>query len=122
MTESHDHARQTGPALEALYQFLLWLLPTVEKLPRGHKFVLGDRIQTTALDVLDALLAATYTRSRDRQLADANLGLERLRVLMRLSHDMRLIDSKRYDHAARSLDDIGRLVGGWVKAHRARAA
>jgi hypothetical protein len=83
---------------------------------------LADRIETTALDVLDALIAATYTRGRDRMLAEANLGIERLRFFMRLSSELRLIDNKRYEHAARSLDDIGRMVGGWVKAHRAHSA
>ena len=79
MSDSADNARRTGPALEAMYQFLLWLLPTLDKLPRKQKFLLGDRIETAALDVLDSLIAATYTRGRDRMLNDANLGLERLR-------------------------------------------
>ena len=49
-------ARQTGPALEAMYRFILWLVPTVEKFPRSQKFLLGDRIQSTALDVLERLI------------------------------------------------------------------
>src|SRR3954453_14385802 len=57
-----DHARRTGPALEAMYRFLMWLVPTVEKFPRSQKFLLGDRIQSTALDVLECLIEATYTR------------------------------------------------------------
>jgi hypothetical protein len=32
-----------GPGLEAMYRFTLWLVPTVEKFPRGQKFLLGDR-------------------------------------------------------------------------------
>ena len=32
-----------------MYRFLLWLVPTVEKFPRSQKFLLGDRIQATAL-------------------------------------------------------------------------
>jgi len=77
-------ARKTGPALEALYRFLLWLVPTVEKFPRSQKFLLGDRIQVTALDVLERLIEATYDRRREG-----------------------------------ALDEAGRLVGGWKKAHRA---
>jgi len=94
----------------------------VDKFPRNQKFVLGDRIETAALDVLDALIAATYTRGRGSLLTDANLGLERLRFFMRLSCELRLIDTRRYEHAARCIDDIGRMVGGWVKAHHARTA
>ena len=26
----NDHAKRTGPAVEAHYQFLLWLVPTVD--------------------------------------------------------------------------------------------
>jgi hypothetical protein len=47
-----DNEKRTGAAVEAHYQFLLWLLPTVEKFPKSHKFTLGDRIETNALNVL----------------------------------------------------------------------
>ena len=122
MNEPANNARRTGPALEAMYQYLLWLIPTIDKFPRSQKFVLGDRIESAALDVLDALIAATYTRGRDTMLANANLGLERLRFFMRLSHELRLIDMRRYEHAARGLDEVGRLVGGWIKAQHAHSA
>ena len=112
-------ARRTGPALEATYRFLLWLVPAVEKFPRRQKFLLGDRIQATGLEVLERLIEATYTRSRRDVLAEANLGIEKLRFLLRLAMDLRHLDMARYEHAARSLDEIGRLVGGWRKAHDA---
>ena len=62
-----------------MYRFVLWLVPTVEKFPRSQKFLLGDRLQATALDVLERLVEATYTRDRRRHLASANLGIEKLR-------------------------------------------
>jgi 23S rRNA-intervening sequence protein len=115
-----DIARRTGPALEAHQQFILWLVPTIERFPRSQKFLLGDRLQGTALDVLEALIEATYTRDRRGHLARANLGLEKLRVMCRLATELRHLDPRRYEHAARSIDEIGRLVGGWQKAHTAR--
>jgi hypothetical protein len=67
-----ENARGTGPVVEAHYRFLEWLVPTVEKFPRAQKFLLGDRVQQTALDVLEDLIEATYTAtaahaSRQRQ-------------------------------------------------------
>ena len=114
-------ARQTGPALEAHFQFMKWLVPTVEKFPRSQKFLLGDRIQTTALDVLDALIEATYTRDRRPHLTRANLGLEKLRFHVRLAADLQCLDRRRYEYAARELNEIGRLVGGWVKSQASRS-
>jgi hypothetical protein len=102
-----------------MYRLLLWLIPTVEKFPRSQKFLLGDRIQSTALDVLERLTEATYTRSRDKLLAAANLGLEKLRLLMRLAHELKYLDLRRYEFAARAINDVGRLVGAWIKTHRA---
>jgi hypothetical protein len=57
-----------------MYRFILWLVPTVERFPRSQKFLLGDRMQSTALDVLERLIEATYTRARSPMLAAANLG------------------------------------------------
>lgn len=45
--------RRYGPALEKAYGFLAWLIPTLEKFPRSQRFLLGDRIESAALDVLE---------------------------------------------------------------------
>ena len=108
--------RATGPALEAMYRFLLWLIPTLEKFPRSQKFLLGDRIQTAALDVLEALIDATYTRERQGHLTGANRGLQKIRLFCRLAHELRYLDNRRYAHASREIDTVGRLVGGWLKS------
>ena len=44
-----DHSKRTGVAIEAHYRFLMWIVPTLEKFPRSHKFTIGDRIATVAL-------------------------------------------------------------------------
>lgn len=61
MNRDSARARAGGPALEKCYQFLVWLLPTLEKFPRSQRFLLGDRIERTALDVLEGLVEATYS-------------------------------------------------------------
>lgn len=111
-----DRSRRGGVALEKTYRFLLWLVPTVEKFPRSQKFLLGDRIQSLALDVLENLVEATDSRRPASALAAANLKLEKLRFLFRLAADLRHLDARRYEFAARAIDEIGRLVGGWLKA------
>jgi hypothetical protein len=75
-----EAARATGPALEACYQLILWLVPTIEKFPRSQKFLLGDRLQGQALDVLDSLIKATFVpRERALCLRGANLALKQMR-------------------------------------------
>ena len=114
-------ARRTGPALDAMYQFTRWLTPTLEQFRRRQKFLLGNRIQTTALSGLEGLVEATFSRNRERLLDRVNVDLDKLRLLIRLSKEFGYLDARRYEHAARQIDEVGWLVGGWRNAHGAAA-
>jgi hypothetical protein len=111
--------RANVAAVESGYQLVRWLIPVLDAMPRRQKFQLGDRLQTAALDVLDTLVEAAYTRDRIGLLQRANLGLEKMRFWIRLAHDLELMDFRRYEHAARLIDALGRQVGGWLRAERA---
>ena len=101
------------------YDLILWLIPRLKEFPRDQRFLLGDRIQSAALDVLCLLIEANYTQGRAGLLRSANLELEKLRHLVRLAHDLRYLNGRRYQHAAERIDEVGRLVGGWTRANRA---
>jgi hypothetical protein len=73
-------------------------MPTIEKFPRTHKFTIGDRIQTIALDVLEALIEATYTKERTQHLRQANLGpLGSWNLVHRETFHIRVIQMKIED-------------------------
>jgi len=48
-----DNSKRTGPALEAHYRFLLWLIQATEKFPRSHKFTIGDRVHNAVANRTD---------------------------------------------------------------------
>jgi len=111
-------ARANVAALEACHQLLLWLIPALDGMPRRQKFLLGDRIQHQAQDVMDTLIEAAYVKPRTEALQRANLGLQQLRFGLRLAKDLELMPFKQYEHAARLIDALGRQVGGWLRAER----
>jgi len=86
-----------------------------QKLPRDLKFVLGDRMLTTTYDVLDLLIEAKYSGQKRLILAKANLALERLRFQVRLCAEEKLISLKQYEFIANLVNEIGRMLGGWLK-------
>ena len=73
----------------------------------------GDRSGAVELETL---IAAKYTKNRQRLLEDANLSLEVLRFQMRLAKDLQCLKVESYAFAAKSIDEIGRLVGGWLRS------
>jgi hypothetical protein len=46
------------------YDLVLWLIPRLKEFPRDQRFLLGDRIETAALDVLCLLIEANYRREK----------------------------------------------------------
>ena len=61
-------------------------------------------------------IKARYTRERQGLLGQANLTLEVLRFQMRLAKDLQCLKVKSYGRAAKTIDEIGRLVGAWLKS------
>jgi hypothetical protein len=46
------------------YDLILWSCNHTSRFPRNHRFVLGERIERTLYNLLEALIAAKYTRNR----------------------------------------------------------
>lgn len=104
-----------SPIFTKTYDLLRWLLPATIKFPRQHRFVLAQTVQRAAFDFQDALLNAAYQRNHQTQLQRADVSLAKLRVYLRLCHDLDLLSQGQYRHVAQQLDELGRLLGGWRK-------
>jgi len=104
-----------SPLFAKSYDFIRWLIPQTVKFPREQRFVLAHRLQATAMDFMECLYHATDKPSQTAALAQADVKLKQLRFYLRISHDLELLDIRRYEHASRLLEEIGRLLGGWKK-------
>jgi hypothetical protein len=62
-------------AVTRMYDLTLWLLPHTAKFTRAHRFTLGDRIEEGALETLELLVEASYTRDKRELLRRANRRL-----------------------------------------------
>lgn len=106
------------PIFSRWIQFLEWLLPTTEKFPKRVRFTFADRINSLALDIVEDLVEARYSRNKQVILQRINLRLEKLRVLLRLCHKLKYLSHQSYELSARSLNEIGRMLGGWMKQQK----
>jgi hypothetical protein len=103
-------------AVTKAYDIVLWIVNHVGKFPRSHRFILGDRIETRMLTVLELLIRATYSREKKTYLDQANVELQVLRLLIRLGKDLGFTSVKQYEHISGELLGLGQQVGGWGKA------
>lgn len=104
--------------IQKVYDLLKFAIPVLNKYPRNQKFTLADRIQNQFSDLLELYIDAYYASSSKKKplLQQANIQLEKLRHYLRLSYELRLISSNKYQEFATRLNEIGKMTGGWLKS------
>lgn len=108
--------------IDQLYEFILWTHQHIERFPRSAKFSLGCRIQDTQLEILQLLIKAKFSKSKEETLFDAGVRLEQARLLFRMCKDMRLISLKSHEYSARQLTELSKQVQGWRRARQSIVA
>jgi len=101
---------------EKTYELILWLYPTVNKFPKSQRFVLGQRIENTVLSILSGIIMANQESDKRIYLKRVSVELDKLRILVRLSKDLRFISVRQYGFAAEKINEIGKMLGGWIKS------
>jgi len=109
---------EPSPVFVKIYDLLAWLIPITLQFPKSQRFVLALRLQDAALDTHELLIAAGKSQrgERRRLLREADVRLEQLRLHWRLGRTLGLVEPGRYEHGARLIDEVGRLLGGWIAA------
>ncbi len=108
------------PIIQKTYDLIKWYVPILNRLPRGHKFNLGERMITGLYELLDNLIIARYAKEKLTILESLNSKLEILRYQTRLLLDFNLIKTKRYEYAQKLLNGIGGDLGGWIKQQKGK--
>jgi four helix bundle protein len=98
------------------YDLILYLYPLVNKFPKSQRFVLGQRIENTALGTLEGIIVANNEFNKEEALKKTSVELEKLRIFIRLAKDLRFIGFKQYEHVSGIINEIGKMLGGWIKS------
>ena len=106
--------------IQKTYDLVKWYVPILNRLPRDHKFMLGERIVSGLYDLLEGLIHARYAHNKLPQLETLNTKLDVLRHQTRLLLDFELIRAERHEYAGHQLNAIGIELGGWIKQQHKR--
>lgn len=108
-----------SPIFIKSFETLLWILEHTKKFPKHQRFVMAKRIEEAALSFQDELVLATKTDDSLAALRRADYHLERLKLYNSLSLKLKLSTLAQYEFLARGLEELGKLLGGWLRRLRA---
>ncbi|OKH53943.1 four helix bundle protein [Calothrix sp. HK-06] len=104
--------------IQKTYDCIKWYVPIIERLPKIHKFTLGDRIINGLYSLLEGLIQAKYAKNKLTHLEPLNTQLDILRYQTRMLLDFDFICAQRYEYVIKLIDEIGIELGGWIKQQK----
>lgn len=86
--------------------------------PKKDRFALGQKCENLTLDLLESLLVANSKIDKEKLpfLYDIDVKLNILQTIIRVCYDVQAVDQKKYILLQESLEEIGRMLGGWIKS------
>jgi hypothetical protein len=110
------------PIIQKTYDLIKWYIPILNRLPRDHRFQLGNRIVTGLYDLLENLIIIRYQQNKLPQLQVLNSKLDLLRYQTRLLLDFDLLSHQRYQYVSRLINGIGTDLGSWIKQQQHKSS
>jgi len=94
-------------------------IPRIQNMKKPEKFTIGKRIEDAMCAMLEAAIDANMTRGSKRP-AQHRLDVEKekLRAFLDASvaPGVRLISPGLHEEWSKEIDEIGRLLGGWISS------
>jgi len=97
------------------FDFSKWLLAHTGKFPKNYRFSVAVQIEKALMDFLELITVANMRKDKIPVLKQADEALARIRLLIRLSHEMRFINITAYEFGSKQVVELGRMLGGWLK-------
>jgi hypothetical protein len=90
------------------YDFSKWLLHHTGKFPKSYRFSVAAKLENGIFDFIQLVTVANMRKDKLPLLKQADEMLARLRLLFRLSYEMRFINLKSYEHGSKQMNELGR--------------
>jgi four helix bundle protein len=91
---------------------------SLRQFPKSEKFTLASEIKALMAELLRLIIRANKKYHKKTTLQDIDIELHTLKTYVRLSKDLGFLPFKQYENWAKKLDEIGRMLGGWIKSQQ----
>src|SRR3989344_4888243 len=86
--------------------------------PKQDRYTLWQKCESTLITVIEGVLLASQQSKIDKlpTLEKTSVKLNFLKICIRLMKDVKAISPKTYILIEANLDEIGKMLGGWIKS------
>lgn len=109
---------QKTPIYFRTYELYKVFYGYLSSFPRKDRYALGQKWETVILELLEAVIIAGSLSKQEKLpiLKNASIKIDVLRALFSLGKDLKIIDNKKYMVLEKLVNEIGKMLGGWIKS------
>jgi four helix bundle protein len=90
----------------------------LRQFPKSERHVLSQEIRQSLWRLLRLIVVCNRRYYKKTTLQDLDAELDLLRSQVRMAQSLGYLPFKKYEVWSRMLDEVGRMVGGWIKSVR----
>ena len=106
-----SHSTEPTVVVQKAYDWTLWIIPKVQKFPKSFQISIGHRLVDASIELQMNLVDATYQVRNAGSLGAAVREVNRIRYLMRLAKDLRVVNIAAYEFASKAHPTEPRPLG-----------
>jgi len=101
----------------AIYKLWHEFLP---HFPKSSRYTLGQKIDSLFLEVIENTIKAGYSSKIEKEifLKRASVKLDLLKFFLQVAWEIKSLDNKRYIRLSEKLDEVGKMLGGWIRSNK----
>lgn len=88
----------------------------ISAFPKTKRYTLGQKLDNITLDIFELLFSVTNSDNKTETLYKISNKTDLLKILLRLVKDTQGLTNKSYLELQEMLQEIGKMLGGWIKA------
>ena len=100
---------------------ILYANVMVKQFPKREKYQMADRIMGLCYDLLELAVTAGKKLHKKTTITQLNVKHEVLRQLVNMAFELEYIDTKKHQTISLIIDEVGRMLGGWIRKELAGA-
>ncbi len=108
---------QHSPLFAKTEAFMSWLLNHTAGFNKVERFRLAKRIDDSFFNFHETISKAVFVQEKQPYFDQADFHLLMLRSYFRIALELQYTHPDKYRFAAEQIDELGRLLGGWIKRH-----
>ena len=100
---------------QKIYDLILEIHPIIITFPKNERFTLGQKMENTLLSILEIVIVINLKKVSSNYFRKIDVELQKLKIFIRLSKDLRFISIKTYGSLEEKVIEIGKILGGFER-------